>query len=49
MGVCQGLETGPAILVVTGEQDYPDLDPELDALLPLRHHKSHSYESLYYS
>ena len=42
LGFGQGLETGPAILVVPGEQDYPGLGPELEALLPLHHHQSHS-------
>ena len=42
IGLCQGLVTGPAILVVPSEQDYPGLGAELEALLPLYHHQSHS-------
>ena len=42
MGLCEGLETGPGILVVPGEKDYPGLGAELEALLPLYHHQSHS-------
>ena len=42
MGLCQGLDTAPAILVVPGKQDCLGLGPGLEALLPLHHHQSHS-------